>query len=204
MIQRNSVVEFNENNARFWNSLELPVRHLPTSLPIESFFCQGFGRRYFEFGECVQMLDWTNQLMQEPQANCEIQRIDCTDALMGGSCLLFGDLNEPILRLKCKWTGDLFVLLVYKHKASDAAFQVDRGLFVLGHGANSIAFGSGMALRCASLMGFYLRSNLNPNFHTDRTFSPYRPVLSIETNARNSTIRLPRFSRTQRMAGKSF
>lgn len=147
VVQRKSVVEFNENNARWWNSLELPIRHLPTERPIESFFCQGFGRKVFEFGACVQLADWTNQLLQEPQPNCEIQQIDSGDAFVGGSCLLFGDLSEPILQLKCKWTGDLFVLLVHKQKAGIPEFQADRGLLVLGHSANSISIGSGMSLR---------------------------------------------------------
>ena len=148
VFQRHSTAEFHENNAKFWSSLRLSVRHLPSELPIESFFCQGFGRQYFELGECVQQSNWTNQLAQEPQTNCDTQRIDCSDALVGGSCLLLTNLREPILRLKCKWTLDLFVLIVLKHKSTDEAFRLHRNLMVLGHGPDSLAFGYGRQLRC--------------------------------------------------------
>ena len=199
VIQRDSKTEFHENNARFWNSLRLPVRHLPTELPIESFFCQGFGRKFFEFGECVQQANWTNQLMQEPQANCELQRIDCADALLGGSCLLLSDLSEPILRLRVKWTGQLFVLLVFKHKTSDTSLQTHRSLLVLGHGANSIALGRAVSLRLffdpidfnlIALQDSQLEQLLTAALHSVLL------VISNERTVRGSMIRPNRFWRT--------
>lgn len=216
--QRQTANEFHVNNAKFWDSLRLQLRHVPTQLPIESFFCQGFGKHLFELGECIQQTNWTNQLAQEPQANCNTQQIDCSDALIGGSCLLLTDLREPILRLKCKWTGDLFVVIVLKHKSTDKAFQLDRNLMVLGHGSNSISFGTAQQLRWdftltltwLNLVMFERLLSIPVGFRWKNSIHLHVPnrllfflASSIEKNVRNFTTVPSSSRRRSRTAGRS-
>ena len=144
--------KFNENNYKFWNLLDLPIRHLPNERPIETSFCRGVGDRFFEFGRCVEHTRWTNHLMQQLQPNCDYGKVDHTDSFCGGSCPSFDELqlHKPILKLKCKWTDDIFVLMIYKYSTTDQTFD-DSKLLVLGHTADSVVVGRRMDSRLTTL-----------------------------------------------------
>lgn len=89
--------------------------------------------------------------MQDIQLNCDVGRFDYSDAFMGGNCLLLNDFNRPILKLKCNWTQNLFIMIIYKCMETD--FE-DNQLIVLGHSMSSVKIGEKMNLRSVLLNRF--------------------------------------------------
>lgn len=134
--ESNETNKFDENNFKFWNSLNLKIRHLPNRLPIETFFCHGFGYQFFEYGQCLDQFKWTNNLMFQLQLNCDFGQISTEDSFIGGSCLSFSEFNKPILKANCDWTTDLFILIIFKYSTTDDKFDDKKDLIILGHNEN--------------------------------------------------------------------
>ena len=44
---------FLRNQIKFWNKLQLPLRHVPSEMPIETSFCRGSGTKFFLEGRLV-------------------------------------------------------------------------------------------------------------------------------------------------------
>lgn len=123
--ENNSVDEFESNQCKFWNKLNLPERHVPSSPPIETSFCQGFGKKLFERGMIVRDEPWFNLSRQALVPGCRRfipKKIFTDDAFDGGSCLRLsptsvadgGHFSEPVIKchLQIPIPGSLKILLV--------------------------------------------------------------------------------------------
>lgn len=121
----NPVEEFESNQCKFWNKLNLPTRHVPCELPIVTSFCQGFGKKLFEKGLIVRDSPWFNlsrQGLVPGSYRFNPEKIFTDDAFDGGSCLrLFpslsadgGHFSEPVIKCHLQIPGSVLVSLTFK------------------------------------------------------------------------------------------
>lgn len=106
----NTIEEFESNQIKFWDKLNLQEKHVPCELPIVTSFCQGFGKKLFEKGFMIKNEPWFNLSRQELIPGCHKfipkKSIFTEDAFNGGSCLRLsfpnsangGHFSEPVIK----------------------------------------------------------------------------------------------------------
>ncbi|XP_052824294.1 cytosolic endo-beta-N-acetylglucosaminidase isoform X2 [Octopus bimaculoides] len=91
-----SVKNFLQNEIRFWSLLHpLCSVHGPSSLPLSTSFCHGYGHKYFLNGKCLSNKEWISIGMQQIQQvqtslsfNDEVfSQMYQEDGFIGGGCL---------------------------------------------------------------------------------------------------------------------
>ncbi|XP_064622409.1 cytosolic endo-beta-N-acetylglucosaminidase-like [Lineus longissimus] len=103
VYETQGVENFMENENRFWENIRNCFHvHGPTSLPLSTSFCQGFGRKYYMEGKVEEEAAWHNLTKQElqptflnsqfksPASSCkgnQCMRLCNSDAYKGGGCL---------------------------------------------------------------------------------------------------------------------
>lgn len=114
---------FENNQIKFWKSLNLPIRHVPKLLPFKTNFCQGFGHSLFKDGKSVSNNPWFNLNKFEPQPRCyfDFEEINTSEAFEGGICLRIKNFHEPIVRghFQLQPSQKILIKLIVKYDACD-------------------------------------------------------------------------------------